>query len=100
MDKTSQSDLAVLVAAVAGVALAAIAQSARRADDASGAAGAAYAPMIVPSFLAATTLARRGGKMTGLYPERTLLLAAAAFTFGAGIVLASNAVGGFLPKTE
>lgn len=100
MDKNSQSDLAVLIAAVAGVALAALAQSARRADAASAGGGAAYAPMIVPSFLAATTVARRGGKMTGLYPERTVLLAAAAFTLGAGIVLASNIVGGLLPKTE
>lgn len=98
MDRAAQSDLAILIAGTSGVALATLVQSLRGRNRAPG--DAAFAPLIVPSFLAATTMTRRGGKITGLYPERTLLLGAAAFALGAGIVLASNLVGGLLPKTD
>jgi hypothetical protein len=98
MDKTGQSDLVIIVAGAAGVTVATIVQTLRGREREAG--EAAFNPLIFPSFLAATTMTRRGGKIVGLYPKRTLLLGAAAFGLGAGLVLASNVVGHLLPRSE
>lgn len=96
MDKTTRSDLIILVAGLAGVVGAAILKSLRNAES----TAAQDTPMSVPlpELLATVTILRRGGTFAGWYPNNSLALGIAGLVVGAGVGLASGRIRSFLPR--
>ena len=91
--KPVQTDLAILTATLTGITAGAMVQTSRHQGTKPPAD-----PAIIAAFVATTSITRHVGRLAGLYPDGTAVLAGTALSVGLLLGFVSSRVGKFLPK--